>query len=305
MNIKILVIEKEQTGKRLDVFLADSWPEMTRSYYQNLIKDNRVTSSGKILKSNHIVKSPEEIRVEIPPAQIIDLIPEDIKIDIIYEDEEIAVVNKPQGMVVHPAAGHPTGTLVNALLFHCDHLSGINGQIRPGIVHRIDKDTSGLLVIAKNDKAHQSLSKQIQAKTATRVYWALVEGALKQDHGTVNQPIGRHPHDRKKMAVINTGRLAVTHFRVLEQYQDCSLIEAKLETGRTHQIRVHMASIGHPIVGDPLYGFKKQKFFLKGQALHAKKLSFIHPTLGTSMEFEISLPEYFCALLEHLRKIQK
>lgn len=305
MNIKILVIEKEQTGKRLDVFLADSWPEMTRSYYQNLIKDNRVTSSGKILKSNHIVKSPEEIRVEIPSAQIIDLIPEDIKIDMIYEDEEIAVVNKPQGMVVHPAAGHPTGTLVNALLFHCDHLSGINGQIRPGIVHRIDKDTSGLLVIAKNDKAHQSLSKQIQAKTATRVYWALVEGVLKQDHGTVNQPIGRHPHDRKKMAVINTGRLAVTHFRVLEQYQDCSLIEAKLETGRTHQIRVHMASIGHPIVGDPLYGFKKQKFFLKGQALHAKKLSFIHPTLGTSMEFEISLPEYFCVLLEHLRKIQK
>lgn len=305
MNIKILVIEKEQTGKRLDVFLADSWPEMTRSYYQNLIKDNRVTSSGKILKSNHIVKSPEEIRVEIPSAQIIDLIPEDIKIDMIYEDEEIAVVNKPQGMVVHPAAGHPTGTLVNALLFHCDHLSGINGQIRPGIVHRIDKDTSGLLVIAKNDKAHQSLSKQIQAKTATRVYWALVEGVLKQDHGTVNQPIGRHPHDRKKMAVINTGRLAVTHFRVLEQYQDCSLIEAKLETGRTHQIRVHMASIGHPIVGDPLYGFKKQKFFLKGQALHAKKLSFIHPTLGISMEFEISLPEYFCVLLEHLRKIQK
>lgn len=305
MNIKILVIEKEQTGKRLDVFLADSWPEMTRSYYQNLIKDNRVTSSGKILKSNHIVKSPEEIRVEIPSAQIIDLIPEDIKIDMIYEDEEIAVVNKPQGMVVHPAAGHPTGTLVNALLFHCDHLSGINGQIRPGIVHRIDKDTSGLLVIAKNDKAHQSLSKQIKAKTATRVYWALVEGVLKQDHGTVNQPIGRHPHDRKKMAVINTGRLAVTHFRVLEQYQDCSLIEAKLETGRTHQIRVHMASIGHPIVGDPLYGFKKQKFFLKGQALHAKKLSFIHPTLGISMEFEISLPEYFCVLLEHLRKIQK
>lgn len=305
MNIKILLIEKEQTGKRLDVFLADSWPEMSRSYYQNLIKDNRVTSSGKILKSNHIVKSPEEIRVEIPPAQTIDLIPEDIKIDIIYEDEEIAVVNKPQGMVVHPAVGHTTGTLVNALLFHCDHLSGINGQIRPGIVHRIDKDTSGLLVIAKNDKAHQSLSKQIKAKTATRVYWALVEGVLKQDHGTVNQPIGRHPHDRKKMAVINTGRLAVTHFRVLEQYQDCSLIEAKLETGRTHQIRVHIASIGHPIVGDPLYGFKKQKFSLKGQVLHAKKLSFIHPTLGTSMEFEIPLPEYFCVLLEHLRKIQK
>jgi len=295
-------VTSEFAGQRLDVFLAHIFPDITRSHIQNLIKQNFVRSEGKSLKPNHRVKEGEEFLVTFPDPVDISLEPENIDIEIIYEDEDLVVINKPQGMVVHPAAGNPSGTLVNALLYHCDHLSGINGKVRPGIVHRIDKDTSGLLVVAKNDFSHQHLAKQIKEKTATRVYWALVDGKLKEGTRTINAPIGRHPTDRKKMAVVPRGRQAVTHIRVLESFEDATLIEAKLETGRTHQIRVHLAHIGFPVMGDPCYGRKKQKFHLLGQALHAKYLSFVHPTKGGLMEFDAPLPQYFQDILEKLRK---
>ncbi len=230
-----------------------------------------------------------------------EVTPEDIDIEILYEDEYLVVVNKPQGMVVHPAAGHSSGTLVNALLSKCSNLSTINGVVRPGIVHRIDKDTSGVLVVAKNDMAHISLAEQIKKHTVNRIYVAIVEGRIKDDEGTINLPIGRHPVERKKMAVVQNGRNAVTHYKVLERYEKNTYIQAKLETGRTHQIRVHMAYIGHPLVGDPVYGFKKQRFKLNGQALHAKTLGFIHPATGEYMEFSAEPPLYFTELLNKLR----
>lgn len=299
-----LKVELMDEGKRIDIFVADKIPEYSRSYLQRLIKDGFVSVDGINVKPKYKVKSGQIIIVAIPPPRKISLEPEDIALDIIYQDKDIAVINKTQGMVVHPAPGNYSGTLVNALLFRCDHLSGIGGAIRPGIVHRLDKDTSGLLVIAKNDHAHRSLSQQIQDRSAKRIYWSVVENNIKEDQGVINAPVGRHPVQRIKMAVRDGpgSRKAVTHFCVLERFGNYTFVEARLETGRTHQIRVHMAYAGHPILGDPIYGSKKQRFKLEGQVLHAKKLGFIHPSTGENMEFEAPLPEYFENLLNILRK---
>jgi 23S rRNA pseudouridine1911/1915/1917 synthase len=304
MTEKLLdfVVEDENVEKRIDIYLNEKMENMSRSQIQKLIDQESITVNGKKIKSNYKLRTKDKISVSIPEPVMLEITPEDIDIEIIYEDEDLAVVNKPQGMVVHPAAGNYSGTLVNALLARCSNLSGINGVIRPGIVHRIDKDTSGVLVIAKNDIAHRSLAEQIKEHSVKRVYKALVEGVIKNDHGIIDMPIGRHPIERKKMAIITkNGRHAITHFKVLERFKENTLIEARLETGRTHQIRVHMAHIGHPLVGDPVYGYKKQKYKLNGQALHAQMLGFIHPTTGEYVEFSSPLPDYFVELIAKLR----
>jgi len=297
-------VEQADDKKRIDVFLTEKIPEHSRSYIQKLIKDGFVSVNGQKVKCNFKVKPGCLIDVTIPPPKEVSLQPEPLELDIVYEDNDIVVINKPQGMVVHPAPGNYSGTLVNALLYSCDGLSGIGGEIRPGIVHRLDKDTSGLLVVAKNDAAHQSLAQQIKDRTLKRIYWCIVEKNIKEDKGIINAPIGRHPTNRKKMAVLNspTAKPAITHFKVLERFGQYTLVEARLETGRTHQIRVHMAYIGHPVVGDSVYGSRKQKFNLKGQVLHAKKLGLIHPSTGEYMEFEAPLPPYFEDLLDILRR---
>ncbi|MFV9567755.1 RluA family pseudouridine synthase [Thermoanaerobacter mathranii] len=303
MNIVDKVVlqgEKEDEGKRIDVFLAAEL-DYTRSYIKKLIVDGLVFVNGKTVKPSYKVKENDKVVVNIPEAEKIDVLPENIPLDILYEDDDIIVINKPQGMVVHPAPGNYSGTLVNALLYHCKNLSGINGILRPGIVHRLDKDTSGVMVVAKNDKAHISLSNQIKERSVLKKYVAIVEGVIKHEEGKIEAPIGRHPVDRKKMAVIEDGRYALTLYKVLERFKENTLVEAVIKTGRTHQIRVHMAFIGHPVVGDPVYGFKKQKFKLEGQALHSSILGFIHPTKGVYMEFEAPLPEYFVRLIEILR----
>lgn len=302
-KVQEFIVKQQDIGKRLDVYLGEMLEEYSRSFIQRLIKEEHVKVNGNNSKANYRVRENDIIEVLIPPPENISIEPQKIDLNIVYEDDFIAVINKPQGMVVHPAPGNYTGTLVNALLYHFDNLSSINGKIRPGIVHRIDKDTSGLLVIAKNDLAHRSLAKQIKDKTMLRVYWALVEKNIKQDVGVINAPIARHPVDRKKMAVVYrpSSREAITHFKVLERYGDYTLVEARLETGRTHQIRVHMSYIGNPIVGDPVYGSKKQKFNLKGQALHAIKLGLIHPATNEYMEFTAPLPDYFKKLIEIFR----
>ncbi|AIS52615.1 pseudouridine synthase [Thermoanaerobacter kivui] len=297
----VLQGEKEDEGKRIDVFLAAEL-DYTRSYIKKLIVDELVFVNGKTVKPSYKVKENDEVVVNIPEAEKIDVLPENIPLDILYEDDDIIVINKPQGMVVHPAPGNYSGTLVNALLYHCKNLSGINGILRPGIVHRLDKDTSGVMVVAKNDKAHISLSNQIKERSVFKKYVAIVEGVIKDEEGKIEAPIGRHPVDRKKMAVIEDGRYALTLYKVLERFKENTLIEAVIKTGRTHQIRVHMAYIGHPVVGDPVYGFKKQKFKLEGQALHSSILGFVHPTKGVYMEFEAPLPEYFVRLIEILRR---
>jgi len=297
-------VDQADDKKRIDVFLAEKITGRSRSYIQKLIKDGLVSVDGQKVKSNFKVKPGYLIDVTIPPPKEISLQPEPMELDIVYEDDDIVVVNKPQGLVVHPAPGNYSGTLVNALLYSCDELSEIGGVIRPGIVHRLDKDTSGLLVVAKNDAAHRSLAQQIKDRTLKRVYWCIVEKNIREDRGVINAPIGRHPTNRKKMAVLNlpTAKPAITHFRVLERFGQYTLVEARLETGRTHQIRVHMAYIGHPVVGDSVYGSRKQKFDLKGQALHARKLGLIHPSTGEYMEFEAPLPRYFERLLDILRR---
>ncbi|EGD52416.1 pseudouridine synthase, RluA family [Thermoanaerobacter ethanolicus JW 200] len=303
MNIVDKIVlqgEKEDEGKRIDVFLAAEL-DYTRSYIKKLIVDGLVFVNGKTVKPSYKVKENDEVVVNIPEAEKIDVLPENIPLDILYEDDDIIVINKPQGMVVHPAPGNYSGTLVNALLYHCKNLSGINGILRPGIVHRLDKDTSGVMVVAKNDKAHISLSNQIKERSVFKKYVAIVEGVIKHEEGKIEALIGRHPVDRKKMAVIEDGRYALTLYKVLERFKENTLIEAVIKTGRTHQIRVHMAYIGHPVVGDPVYGFKKQKFKLEGQALHSRVLGFMHPTKGVYMEFEAPLPEYFVRLIEILR----
>ncbi|MDI3500689.1 MAG: RluA family pseudouridine synthase [Thermoanaerobacter sp.] len=303
MNIVDKVVlqgEKEDEGKRIDVFLAAEL-DYTRSYIKKLIVDELVFVNGKTVKPSYKVKENDEVVVNIPEAEKIDVLPENIPLDILYEDDDIIVINKPQGMVVHPAPGNYSGTLVNALLYHCKNLSGINGILRPGIVHRLDKDTSGVMVVAKNDKAHISLSNQIKERSVFKKYVAIVEGVIKDEEGKIEAPIGRHPVDRKKMAVIEDGRYALTLYKVLERFKENTLVEAVIKTGRTHQIRVHMAYIGHPIVGDHVYGFKRQKFKLEGQALHSSVLGFMHPTKGVYMEFEAPLPEYFKKLIEILR----
>ena len=284
----------EDDSQRLDAFLAKELDDISRSYVQKLIKDNLVSVNDKCVKSSYIVNEGDNIILHLPKPKNLEIKPEDIPLDIVFEDKDIVIVNKPQGMVVHPAPGNYSGTLVNALLYKIDSLSSINGIIRPGIVHRLDKDTSGLLIIAKNDKAHKALSDDLKNRNVKRLYISLVHGELSKDTCTINKPIGRHPVDRKRMAVIaKNSKEAITHYKVLEKYNNYTLLEASLETGRTHQIRVHMAYINHPIVGDPVYSRRKNEFNLDKQMLHAYKLGFIHPRTGLYMEFETDLPEHF------------
>jgi len=290
---------------RLDQFLSTlEEPEISRSYASKLIKDDRIQLNGKSCKASSRVKEGDELLIDMPEPVSLDVVAEDIPLDIVYEDEDFLIVNKPKGMVVHPAAGHYQGTLVNAVMNHCgEELSTINGVMRPGIVHRIDKNTTGLLVVCKNDKAHKSLAEQLKEHSITRKYVAIVCGNIKEDSGTVDAPLGRSKKDRKKQAIdMVDGRDAVTHFRVLERFSDYTLVECILETGRTHQIRVHMASIGHPVLGDDVYGPKKCPFTLEGQCLHAKVLGFIHPSTGEYVEFDSEYPEYLKRLMDRLRK---
>ena len=292
----------DQAGERLDAFLARSLPDLTRSAAQRLLEEGAVALGGKPAKKNTKTAPGDVVEVTLPDPQPVEVLPQNIPLDIVYEDDDVIVVNKPVGLVVHPAPGHPDGTLVNALLYHCgESLSGINGELRPGIVHRIDRDTSGLIIAAKNDRAHLALSRQLQDHTLARVYEAVVVGSLREDSGTVNAPIGRHPVDRKKMAVEpRNGRPAVTHWRVLARYPGYTHVECRLETGRTHQIRVHMASIGHPLLGDTVYGSKKPWPGLAGQCLHARKLRFLHPATGEPVEVECPLPDWFEKVLKQL-----
>ena len=298
------LVPEEAAGTRIDKFLADACPDLSRSFLQKLLKESSVTADGKAVKSSFKVNGGETIAFEVPKPQEAAIEAENIPLDILYEDSDVILVNKPKGMVVHPAAGHYTGTLVNALMYHCkDQLSGINGVMRPGIVHRIDMNTTGVLVVCKNDFAHNSLAEQLKVHSITRVYSAIVFGNLREDEGTVHAPIGRHPTDRKKMSIHSKqGRDAITHYRVLERFGAYTFIECRLETGRTHQIRVHMASIGHPLLGDEVYGPVRQPFSLEGQTLHAGVLGFIHPRTGEYVEFSAPLPAYFEELLEKLRK---
>ena len=304
MDQKIIQASDEYKGLRIDKFLSEQNPDYSRSYIQKLIKDGQVSVSGKAVKSNYKIDGSEEIVLLIPEQILPDILPENIPLDILYEDQDLIVINKPKGMVVHPAAGHYSGTLVNALMYHCkDDLSGINGVMRPGIVHRIDQNTTGSLLVCKNDYAHNFIASQLKVHSITRKYRAIVHGNIKEDHGTIDAPIGRHPIDRKKMAIEpRNGREAVTHFQVLERFGNYTYIECQLETGRTHQIRVHMSSIHHPIVGDDVYGPAKCPFSgLQGQTLHAQVLGFIHPRTKKYMEFSAPLPEYFESLLQKLR----
>lgn len=305
MENKVLQAE-EFVGERIDKFLSCRLEEVSRSYIQKLIKEGHVSVNGKPVKANYKLGAGDEISVEIPEAKEPDILPEDIPLDILYEDQDILVVNKPKGMVVHPAAGHYSGTLVNALMYHCkDSLSGINGVMRPGIVHRIDMDTTGSLLVCKNDEAHRILAEQLKEHTIRREYHAIVYGNIKEDTGTVDAPIGRHPTDRKKMSINHkNGKQAVTHYEVLERFGNFTYICCRLETGRTHQIRVHMASLHHPLLGDEVYGPSSRPPFpgLKGQVLHAKILGIYHPATGEYMEFDAPLPQYFVDLLQKLRR---
>ena len=300
-----LTLTADREGERCDQFLARSVDGLTRSAAQRLLEEGRVTRSGVPVKKNEKLAAGAVLEVALPDPQPVDILPQDIPLDVVYEDRDVIVVNKPVGMVVHPAPGHPDGTLVNALLYHCGaSLSGINGELRPGIVHRIDRDTSGLIIAAKNDAAHLALAEQLQDHSLYREYEAVCAGNLKEDSGTVDAPIGRHHTDRKKMAIDRqNGREAVTHWTVLGRYPGCTHIRCRLETGRTHQIRVHMASIGHPLLGDTVYGAKKPYPGLAGQCLHARRLSFVHPATGERMTVECPLPAYFTALLEKLHKM--
>ena len=302
-------ISEEFVKTRLDVFVS-SYMSITRSSAQNLIDEGNVTVNGKVESKNYKLRSGDNVEIEESEPKILDVTPENIPLNIIYEDSDIIVINKPSGMVVHPAPGNESGTLVNALLYHCgDTLSGINGVIRPGIVHRIDKDTSGLLVVAKNDDAHVFLSSLLKDHGIKRTYHAIIIGHMKEQNGTVNAPIARHPIDRKKMAVVSGGREAITHYEVIEEFTGYSYLKLNLETGRTHQIRVHMSYKGHPIIGDTVYGGGKTTFekanaaLLDGQILHAKELSFPHPKTKEMMHFECDLPNNFSALLDKLRNL--
>lgn len=297
-------VEDSREGQRIDVYLSEKLPKYSRSYLQKLIKDEGAVIAGEAVKTNRRLQKGEMISLSIPDTIEPDILPEPIPLSVLYEDDQLLVVDKPKGMVVHPSAGHFSGTLVNALMYHCENqLSGINGVLRPGIVHRIDMDTTGALVVCKTDLAHQSLAVQLKEHTITRRYRAIVHGCIKEEEGTIDAPIGRHPTERKKMAVnVRNGKEAVTHYRVLERFRQYTYIECRLETGRTHQIRVHLSSIGHPLLGDKVYGVRKCPFSsLQGQTLHAMVLGFIHPVSSNYMEFEASLPEYFKNLLEKLR----
>ena len=299
----LLTLTADQAGERADQFLARSVEGLTRSAAQKLLEQGAVTAGGKALKKNAKLEIGAELSLSLPDPEPIDVVPQDIPLDVVYEDEDVIVINKPVGLVVHPAPGHPDGTLVNALLYHCgDSLSGINGQLRPGIVHRIDRDTSGLIIAAKNDAAHLALSAQLQDHSLARTYEAIVVGGLREDSGTVDAPIARHRTDRKKMAVDPEGRRAVTHWEVLGRYRGYTHIRCRLETGRTHQIRVHMASIGHPLLGDTVYGAKKPVPGLAGQCLHARALTFRHPRTGEPVTVTCPLPDWFQAQLDRLAR---
>ena len=296
---------KEYSGMRIDKYLAELDSELTRSAVQKLIDDEMVTVNGKVPQKNMKLREGDRIILTVPEPVPPEALPENITLDIVYEDGDLLVVNKPRGMVVHPAAGNPDGTLVNALLYHCgDSLSGIHGILRPGIVHRIDKDTSGLLIVAKNDFSHRLLAEQIKEHSFTRKYQAVVCGNIKEDSGTVNAPIGRHPTDRKKMTVtLKNSREAVTHYRVITRYRGYTHVELTLETGRTHQIRVHMANMGHPVAGDPVYGGKNYLKKLDGQCLHAYYISFLHPRTNETLTLSAPLPQYFTDFLKTLEEI--
>ncbi|WP_094602695.1 Ribosomal large subunit pseudouridine synthase D [Sporomusa silvacetica DSM 10669] len=292
----------EEEGTRLDVLLAGRFGEMSRSHLQKLIADGMIIVNDKKVKANYKTQADDTISVTIPEAKPVEILAENIPLDVIYEDNDIIVVNKPRGMVVHPAAGNYQGTLVNALLDHCQDLSGINGEIRPGIVHRLDKDTSGVMVAAKNDHAHLNLAEQIKTRTASRKYLAIVHGNIAEEQGIINAPLGRHSSDRKKMAVtFSNSKEAITRFRVIERFINFTLVECKLQTGRTHQIRVHMQYIGHPVVGDPKYGPEKKQFAIKGQALHSAELSLKHPVTGEDMLFTTPLPSDMTDILKRLQ----
>lgn len=304
MEILNYQVSDGQSGIRIDRYLSEKTEELSRSYIQKLLKEQKIKVNAAPVKANYKVQENDDISVEVPDMEEPDILPEDIPLDILYEDEDVLIVNKPKGMVVHPAAGHYQGTLVNAVMAHCgDSLSGINGVMRPGIVHRIDKDTTGALLVCKNDTAHRDLAEQLKCHSIRRRYRAVVQGNLKEDEGTIEGPIGRHPTDRKKMAInYKNGKDAVTHYKVLERFGQATYVECRLETGRTHQIRVHMASIGHPLLGDTVYGSSKNPYHLEGQALHAMILGFVHPRTCEYMEFTAPLPEYFVKLLSKLRK---
>ena len=294
---------ENQEGERVDKYLSEVLENRTRSYIQKLIKDQCVIVNQKPVKASYRLLVGDRVEITLPEIKELDLIPEDIPLDILYEDEDVLVINKPKQMVVHPAPGHLTGTLVNALMYHCSGLSGINGTMRPGIVHRIDMDTTGSLVVCKNDVSHQSLAEQLKEHTIHRVYEALVHGSVREDSGTIDAPIGRHPVERKKMCINpKNGRHAVTHYKVLERFEAYTYIQCELETGRTHQIRVHMASMGHPLLGDSVYGPRRCPFpGLKGQTLHARTIGFIHPRSGEYLEIDAPYPKYFIELLDRLR----
>lgn len=296
------VIEEKSVGERIDKFLSDSLPDLSRSYIQKLIKDGQVTVNNKIVKANYKMAAGDLLCMEEPELQEPDIEAENIPLDVLYEDADLLVVNKPKGMVVHPSAGHYSGTLVNALMYYCkDDLSGINGVMRPGIVHRIDMDTTGSLLVCKNDFTHNDIAEQLKVHSITRVYHAIVHGILKEDEGTINAPIGRHPVDRKKMSINHkNGKEAITHYKVLKRFKNFTYIECQLETGRTHQIRVHMSSISHPLLGDEVYGPAKCPYKLQGQTLHAKTIGIKHPRTGEYLEVDAPLPEYFMDLLKKL-----
>ena len=302
----IIELSSEEDGERIDKYLSETLTDYSRSYLKNLIDEGRVQVAGKIVKGSFKVYNGAAITVNLPPVKDVKILPEDIPLDILYEDEDVILVNKPKGMVVHPAAGHYTGTLVNALMFHCrDNLSGINGELRPGIVHRIDMDTTGVVIACKNDAAHRFVAEQLKEHSIKRKYQAIVYGAFKENEGRIEGAIGRSKTDRKKMAIVPNGKPAVTHYKVLKNFSspngnNYAHIECELETGRTHQIRVHMTSIGHPLLGDNVYGVAKNPFKLDGQTLHAEMLGFIHPRTKEYMEFHAPLPDYFTKLLTKL-----
>lgn len=300
--MKEIILECDIDATRIDSWISSREEEYSRTYIQKLCQDGNIFVNGAQVKSNFKLKIGDKIVINVPAAELLNVLAEDIPIDIVYEDEHIIVINKPKGMVVHPAAGNYTGTLVNALMKYCgDSLSDINGVIRPGIVHRIDKDTSGLLVVAKSNKAHENLSKKLKTHDIRREYIAVVEGIIYENNGKIDAPIGRNPLDRKKMSVnIKDGREAITHFKVLERFPNATYLDIKLETGRTHQIRVHLSYINHPIIGDEVYGRRKQRYHTHGQVLHAIRLQFEHPITGEDMLFETAVPDYFQKLLEEL-----
>lgn len=292
----------EHEDQRIDRYLTEMLPEQSRSFFQKLIRDDFVMVNHIIVKVNYRLKTGDVIEIDIPDAVPTEIVPENIPLDILYEDDDLLIVNKPKGMVVHPAVGHSTGTLVNAIMYHCQgNLSGINGEIRPGIVHRIDKDTTGSLIICKNDEAHRNIAEQIKEHSVTRRYVGVVAGTFSEESGTVEGAIGRHPNDRKRMTINEkNGKPAVTHYRVLQTLKGASFMEFELETGRTHQIRVHMASIFHPLLGDTVYGNSKNPYKLQGQALHARTIGFIHPTTGEYIEVSAPIPEYMTELVRKL-----